>query len=866
MVCVSTTLNNNEKMHIICIYLEPKYSCTKLELLLNNLEKIYHDNSDDKFLIIGDWNIPEFVSFNCDALDLARSANIELLKCRLLYNFLCFCDLNQLNHVVNSNNKLLDLFISNFTLNVELCDCPLANIDIHHPPLTCEFETSCNIKPQVFNRDYKKSNYHTINSIFCNIDWVSLFNNNRSASGCVDTFYNLATRIINEFTPVKKDKPKHYPHWFSYNTIRLLKNKRDYHKRWKMYGNLYDYQRFSHLRSECHASIDSDHSSFVRNCERNIISTPKSFWSYVNSKRKDSQDLPVNVRWGDKVSTNNYESAELFAHYFESTFSSSTFNAPETVDYYGVRLSSLEVSYDEVFERLLELNDDSSFGPDGIPPLVLKKCAFSLTFPLTLLFNISLQTGCFPTAWKISYITPIFKSGNKNVVNNYRPICRNSSIAQIFDCIVTKKLTLTFKDFIAPQQHGFCKGRSTLTNLISFTERIHSAFSSRCQFDAIYTDFSKAFDSVNHSALIFKLACSGISGDLLRWLESYLKDRFLVVRLSKCYSKSFRASSGVPQGSHLGPLLFTLFINDLSWTLNSEVGISMFADDLKIFKTITGPADVASLQGCLDTLSEYCSKYHLKLNVEKCFQISFSRRVACYFPAIYALSGRPLTKVDTVKDLGVLLDSKLTFNAHFKYCYNKALKMLGFLFRVGKDFRNLRSLKIIYFAFVRSHLEYCCQVWNPSKITTIAELEKIQKKFVRFLFHKNLIPGITYSTLDNDRYSEYSYTRCLSQLNIQPLQDRRIFFDVDLILKTFTDGLDSSGFRDFFTFPPLIRNLRSINSFQISNTKSSNIDRCMKTFNDLNLCLSTLSRSSYTQVRNDTLQRIRCNTLVLTNG
>jgi hypothetical protein len=120
------------------------------------------------------------------------------------------------------------------------------------------------------------------------------------------------------------------------------------------------------------------------------------------------------------------------------------------------------------------------------------------------------------------------------------------------------------------------------------------------------------------------------------------------------------------------------FIYKLSWTSNSEVGISMFAGILKIFKTITVTTNV-------DTLS-----------------------------------GWPLTKVDIVKDLWVLLDSKLTFNANIKYWCNKALKMLGFLFRIGQDFRNLRSLKIIYFVFVRSHLEYCCQVWNSSEITTIA--------------------------------------------------------------------------------------------------------------------------------------------------
>jgi hypothetical protein len=113
----------------------------------------------------------------------------------------------------------------------------------------------------------------------------------------------------------------------------------------------------------------------------------------------------------------------------------------------------------------------------------------------------------------------------------------------------------------------------TLTNLLAFTEKIHEAFSNNCLLDAIYTDFSKAFDLVNHSALIYKLACSGIRGDLLRWLDSYLRNRY-----------KLKTSSGVPQGSHLGPSLFILFINDLSWLLQ-HVNVGMFADDLKIYKT-----------------------------------------------------------------------------------------------------------------------------------------------------------------------------------------------------------------------------------------------------------------------------------------
>ncbi len=224
-------------------------------------------------------------------------------------------------------------------------------------------------------------------------------------------------------------------------------------------------------------------------------------------------------------------------------------------------------------------------------------------------------------------ITPFFKSGDKNLANNYRPICKNSTTAQILDCIVAKKLNDVFQSVIAIQQHGFTKGKSTLSNLIAFTENIHKAFSEKCQLDAVYTDFSKVFDSVCHLALLYKLSCSGISGDLLRWLESYLHDRFQVVKIGRCYSTKFKSVSGVPLGSHLGPLLFLLFINDLTWIMDTQVGISIFADDIKIFKKVQSPSDINLLQRSLDILSDYCTHFQLSLNINKCFHITFSRKV-----------------------------------------------------------------------------------------------------------------------------------------------------------------------------------------------------------------------------------------------
>ncbi len=296
-------------------------------------------------------------------------------------------------------------------------------------------------------RLFKKADFVCINTIFCNIDWISLFNNNVDVSGCVDTFYNVSR--IEEYTPIKSFKSRHYPIWFSHNTINLLKLKNKYHKRWRKYGSYYDNSMFAKLRSDCRSSIDSDYSSYVYNSENSIINCPKRFWSFVHSNKKDSCEIPDKINWQNESSENSQETSEMFADYFESVYSDSQFVQPEAKNFYGTQIDSLFVSYEDVYKRLCELKDDSSSGPDDIPPILLKNCAFSLTFPLTTLFNISLQSGMYPTSWKTSFVVPIYKTGDKSQAKNYRPICKNSTIAQIFDSIVTEKLTDFFISKIA---------------------------------------------------------------------------------------------------------------------------------------------------------------------------------------------------------------------------------------------------------------------------------------------------------------------------------------------------------------------------------------------------------------------------------
>lgn len=221
------------------------------------------------------------------------------------------------------------------------------------------------------------------------------------------------------------------------------------------------------------------------------------------------------------------------------------------------------MSFNDVANGISKLKLSVKTDIDGFSAVLFKNCP-GLVIPLKIIYNMSLASGVFLDDWKITSINPLFKSGNKSDVCNYRPISKLSSVSKLFETIVVEKLNFVTKSLILPYQHGFVANRSTVTNLAVFSEYCIASFAEGFQVDCIYTDFSKAFDKVCHSILIRKLASLGFHSIFLQWIKSYLSDRRCVVTVEGVTSEPFIATSGVPQGSILGPLLFILFINDIS--------------------------------------------------------------------------------------------------------------------------------------------------------------------------------------------------------------------------------------------------------------------------------------------------------------
>lgn len=221
------------------------------------------------------------------------------------------------------------------------------------------------------------------------------------------------------------------------------------------------------------------------------------------------------------------------------------------------------LSQDIVLKSAKSMKATMTSGPDNVPSFFIKDCASVLDYPLTIIFNMALKTGVFPSDWKSAKICPVYKAGDKTIVNNYRPIANIQNFAKVFEKAISETLQIALKKIIVDEQHGCLKGKSTLTNLVIFTQIINEALQKCLQVDVAFLDFSKAFDLIDHSILANKLVDFDIPINLRILLLNYLYQRSHKVSIGGVSSGVFVPNKGVPQGSSLGYSFFSIYINDI---------------------------------------------------------------------------------------------------------------------------------------------------------------------------------------------------------------------------------------------------------------------------------------------------------------
>ena len=459
------------------------------------------------------------------------------------------------------------------------------------------------------------------------------------------------------------------------------------------------------------------------------------------------------------------------------------------------KMPDIEISTNGIEKLLNNLNPHKAAGPDQIRPIVLKNLAKEISPVLQKIFQKSVKTGELPSIWKTANVAPAYKKGDKSNAANYRPISLTCILCKTLEHIIASSITKHFTNLgiFYDLQHGFREKRSCETQLTMLIDELYKSVSSKKQVDLVLLDFSKAFDKVSHEKLLLKLSQFGIRGTTLTWIRSFLNNRTQCVVVNGSQSSNISVTSGVPQGSVLGPLLFLAYINDLPTHVQSRV--RLFADDTAIYLAITQAQQSHTLQTDLSTLEHWEKQWDMEFNPSKC-QVIHITRSKKLIDTTYYLHNTKLESTSSAKYLGVTIAEDLTWNKHINNITKKANQTLGFLRRnIKVHSEELKSTA--YKTLVRPQLEYCSSVWSPHTETAINQVEAVQRRAARWTKH------------DYGRTS--SVTDMLQSLQWRRLDQRRIDSRLSLCYKI-TNSLVAIPLEDYMT----LTNRRSRHSHELA--------------------------------------------------
>ena len=389
---------------------------------------------------------------------------------------------------------------------------------------------------------------------------------------------------------------------------------------------------------------------------------------------------------------------------------------------------------DEIQKLIKELKSNKAPGIDEINNYIIKVSAITIIPILLKLFNCCMNIGYFPDKLKIAIIVPLHKGGERSDVLNYRPISLLPILGKLFEKIIKKRFTkfLDKYSLINPHQFGFRKGYSTELAVAEVQNLLLKNLDDRKISCAVFLDLAKAFDTVDHQLLLGKLKRHGIRGCALSLIKSYLSNRKHLVKINGVESSFLTLNIGVPQGSVLGPLLFLIFINDLPYYTNLKV--KLFADDTMLTMesdTYTDLQTNVNLE--INKVHRWLCANKLTLNITKSkYMIVTNKKKPTEGEFRVKINGVDIEKCSSYKYLGVYIDENLNWKAHVDYICGKITKVCGMLSKlrhcVGYDI-----LKMVYYALVTSHLQYCNLVWGNADETTLKPLQTLQNRIVRIM-------------------------------------------------------------------------------------------------------------------------------------
>jgi hypothetical protein len=395
------------------------------------------------------------------------------------------------------------------------------------------------------------------------------------------------------------------------------------------------------------------------------------------------------------------------------------------------------VDDDIMMKTIKKINTKSSTGHDGISTKLLKFLYPVLYKPLIIIINQSLLTGIFPEKLKTAKVIPLFKSGDKAQMNNYRPISLLPAISKLIEKVVYDQLYKYFTEnnLFYDSQYGFREAHSTELAVNELTDRILNQIDQNKLPFAVFMDLSKAFDTLDHTILLGKLRYYGVNGTALTWFSNYLSNRTQFVEINDVKSDVLKITTGVPQGSILGPILFLIYMNDIFMSSNF-FNFILFADDttlsgiIEYSPEIPECATIEVINTELDKVATWLSVNKLSLNIKKTKYMVFHTKHKNIkdMPKSLVLCDQEIERVNSFDFLGITIDNNMTWNHHITKISNKISKFCGILNRL-KHYLPPHIMRIIYHSMVHSHINYGILAWGYNH----KRIFKIQKRAIRII-------------------------------------------------------------------------------------------------------------------------------------
>ena len=744
-----------DDLNLQVVYRSPNSSDLNNKNLLNHIS-----NLSQNTIVIGDFNCPEinWNTFTVNAPEDSISQGLlNVSQDKFLEQYVNF----PTNFTPQKNET-----ITQTCIDLILTDNPdlVANVKSaghlaksKHAIIEAEFmiPTSKNETTELVP-DFGKADFEVIRNSLALIRWEEELDE-LSTERSWELFKDQVYKVMESSIPKKKRRISNRPLWMNQNIMRVIRKKR---RLWKWYCTTRDYQDYLSYQKVC-ASANKVVRKAKRRLERklakNIKSNPKSFYKYLNSCTKTRsrvgplKDTNGILQTDDEVMTGILNTAYSSVFTVEDT---SQFPQVEQLYQGDSPLTDTFLGQEVVLKKINTLDPNKTPGPDKFHPKFLKEVGDILSVPLSIIFTKSLREKVVPRDWRTANVVSIFKKGDHTSASNYRPVSLTSIVCKMLESILKDAIMehLLENELLRSSQHGFMPLRSCLTNLLEFLEEVTKLVDSGHQVDLMYLDFSRAFDKVPHRRLLMKVQSLGVRGNMAAWIEAWLNDRQQRTVLNGKFSEWKDVTSGVPQGSVLGPCLFIIYINDIEAAIDTIMLVIKFADDTKACGVADRLEDCESLQEQVDKLYQWSLDWQMLFNKEKCKVIHIGGNSLRYD---YKLGPDSLIKVDSEKDLGVYIHETLCPSIHIAEAVKTANKKLGQLIRT-LSYRDRFNFVTLYKSHVRCHLEYCVQAWSPWLKKDIELLEAVQKRAVR------CIQGLS-----------GNYEEKLQQIGLPTLVDRR---------------------------------------------------------------------------------------------